>query len=55
MVKLQEELIISVAKKNKSKFINRFKSIFLQCKKIKKACQEKNDESEKKFSPWPKQ
>jgi hypothetical protein len=49
MVKLQEELISSVAKKYKSRFTNRFKSIFLQCKKIKAPCQEKNDVLQKNF------
>jgi len=51
MVKLQEELIISIDKKNKSGSINRFESLFLQFKKIKKACQEKNDVLQKKISP----
>jgi hypothetical protein len=49
MVKLQEELIISIGKKNKSGSINRFESLFLQFKKIKKPCQEKNDILQKKF------
>jgi hypothetical protein len=49
MVKLQEELIISIGKKNKSGSINRFESLFLQFKKIRKTCQEKNDVLQKKF------
>jgi hypothetical protein len=53
MVKLQEELIISIGKKNKSGSINRFESLFLQFKKIKKPCQEKNDILQKKFFPRP--
>jgi hypothetical protein len=49
MVKLQEELMISVVKKNKSGSINRFESLFLQFKKIKKTCQGKNAGLQKKF------
>jgi hypothetical protein len=47
MAKLQEERIVSSIKENKSKSIYRFKSIFLQYKKIKKTCQEKNAGSQK--------
>jgi hypothetical protein len=54
MAKLQEERIVAGIDKNKSKSIYRFKSIFLQCKRIKKTCQEKNDYYVKKiFSHWP--
>jgi hypothetical protein len=49
MAKLQEERIVSSIKENKSKSIYRFKSIFLQCKGIKKMCQEKNDGLQKKI------
>jgi hypothetical protein len=51
MAKLQEERIVAGIKKNKSKSIYRFKSIFLQCKRIIKTCQEKNDTMQKKFFP----
>ena len=49
MVKLQEERKFSRATRNKSKSTNRFKSIFLQCKKIINPCQEKNSISIKFF------
>jgi hypothetical protein len=51
MAKLQEERIVAGINKNKSKSIYRFKSIFLQCKRIKKTCQEKNDTLQKKNFP----
>jgi hypothetical protein len=49
MAKLQEERIVSSIVENKSKSINRFKSIFLQCKGMKKPCQEKNEACKKIF------